>query len=65
MAESTEKSGKKTSTGNLLLFAGLIIFMTMFTIVSVMGNIASQSIDKTAGAVFIASALMIIVGLFF
>jgi hypothetical protein len=57
--------GKKSfKTGNLILLIGLVIFMTMFTIVSVMGNIPSESIDKPAGIVFIISALMIIAGLF-
>ena len=51
-------------TGNILLFTGLAVFRVMFTVVSVMGNIASQSIDKPAGIIFIVSSLMIILGLF-
>jgi hypothetical protein len=57
-----QKTAKRT--GNILLFTGLALFMTMFTIVSIMGNIASQSIDKPSGVIFIISSIMIIVGLF-
>ncbi|GEM_PF-4900393 len=60
---ATAEKGK-FKKGNLILFIGLIIFMTMFTIVSVMGNIPSESIDKPAGIVFIISSIMIILGLF-
>ncbi len=60
--ETQEKS--KFKKGNLLLFVGLIIFMTMFTIVSVMGNISSESIDKPASIIFIISSSLIILGLF-
>jgi len=60
-----EKNIKKFRKGNLFLFVGLVIFMTIFTIVSVMGNIASESIDKPAGIVFIIGAILIILGLIF
>jgi hypothetical protein len=50
--------------GNILLFTGLTLFMIMFTIVSIMGNIASQSIDGPSGVIFVVSSIMIILGLF-
>jgi hypothetical protein len=59
------KPEKKFRKGNWFLFAGLVIFMTAFTVVSVMGNIASESIDKPAGAVFLVGAALIILGLIF
>lgn len=51
--------------GNWFLFVGLTIFMTIFTIVSVMGNIESQKIDGPSGIVFIISSILIIIGLIF